>query len=168
MPPAARSWYCRQLVQTVAARGSVFLRSTGTASAGPASSRGPWPITTPPVPAGLPDGFPDTLVQADRTVGNSVSAHLGDDGPAVQGALQDGVVVFDPPTPAATSSSPSTSSTWNCSMHDFFYLLGFQEGDGSFQRDNFGRGGLARRLGRRPRLPRAGVRHGQHAHPRWT
>jgi hypothetical protein len=25
-------------------------------------------------------------------------------------------------------------------MHDFFYLLGFREGDGNFQANNFGRG----------------------------
>ena len=102
--------YCRQLVQTVAARGSVFpVDGDGQRR----TSEFPRPLAdyNLPVPAGLPDGFPDTWVQADRTVGNSVNAHLGDDGPAVQGALQDGVVVFDPADPAAASSSPSTSST---------------------------------------------------------
>jgi extracellular elastinolytic metalloproteinase len=133
--------YCRQLVQTVAARGSVFPVDGAGARR---TSEFPRPLAdyNLPVPAGLPDGFPDTWVQADRTVGNSVNAHLSDDGPAVQGALQDGVVVFDPADPRSDEQLAVNLFYLGCSMHDFFYLLGFQERDGSFQRDNFGRGGL--------------------------
>ena len=133
--------YCRQLVQTVAARGSVFpVDGDGQRR----TSEFPRPLAdyNLPVPIGLPDGFPDTWVQADRTVGNSVNAHLGDDGPAIQGALQDGVVVFDPANPNGSEQLTVNLFYLNCSMHDFFYLLGFQERDGSFQGDNFGRGGL--------------------------
>ena len=133
--------YCRQLVQTVAARGSVFpVDGNGDRR----TSEFPRPLADYglPVPAGLPDGFPDTWVQADRTVGNSVTAHLGEDGPAIQGALQDGVVVFDPADAKGSEQLTVNLFYLSCSMHDFFYLLGFQERDGSFQRDNFGRGGL--------------------------
>jgi extracellular elastinolytic metalloproteinase len=134
--------YCRQLVRTVAARGSVFpVDGTGDRR----SSEFPRPLAEygMPVPAELPTGFPDTWVQADRTVGNSVKAHLGDDGPAVLGSLQDGVVVFDPADPDGSEQLAVNLFYLNCSMHDFLYLLGFRERDGSFQQDNFGRGGLA-------------------------
>jgi extracellular elastinolytic metalloproteinase len=133
--------YCRQQVRTVAARGSVFpVDGDGDRR----TSGFPRPLADYglPVPAGLPDGFPDTWVQADRTVGNSVNAHLGDDGPAIQGALQDGVVVFDPADANGSEQLALNLFYLSCSMHDFFYLLGFQERDGSFQGDNFGRGGL--------------------------
>jgi extracellular elastinolytic metalloproteinase len=134
--------YCRQQLRTVAARGSVFaVDGTGDRRA----SEFPRPLADYglPVPAGLPDGFPDSWVATDRTVGNSVDAHLGDAGPPIQGALQDGVVVFDP-ADAGGREQLGVNLFWlTCSMHDFFYLLGFREPDGSFQRDNFGRGGLA-------------------------
>jgi extracellular elastinolytic metalloproteinase len=134
--------YCRQLVRTVAARGSVFpVDGAGDRR----TSEFPRPLDSYglPVPAGLPDGFPDTWVQADRTIGNSVTAHLDDAGPPVLGALQDGVVVFDPADAAGREQLAVNLFYLACSMHDFFYLLGFRETDGSFQRDNFGRGGLA-------------------------
>jgi extracellular elastinolytic metalloproteinase len=134
--------YCRQQVRTVAARASVFpVDGAGTRRSVPL----PRPLADYglPAPAALPPGFPDTWVQADRTVGNSVSAHLGIDGPAIQGALQDGVVVFDPVDTGGTEQLGVNLFYLACSMHDFFYLLGFREADGSFQRDNFGRGGLA-------------------------
>jgi extracellular elastinolytic metalloproteinase len=133
--------YCRQQVRTVAGRASVF----------PVDGSGdrrrielPRPLADYglPTPAGLPAGFPDHWVQADQTVGNSVSAHLGEIGPAVQGALQDGVVVFDPVDADGNEQLGVNLFYLTCSMHDFFYLLGFREVDGSFQRDNFGRGGL--------------------------
>jgi extracellular elastinolytic metalloproteinase len=133
--------YCRQQVRTVAARASVFpVDGSGTRR----SVQLPRPLADYdlPTPAALPAGFPDSWVQADRTVGNSVSAHLGSDGPAIQGALQDGVVVFDPADPDGTEQLGVNLFYLACSMHDFFYLLGFREADGSFQRDNFGRGGL--------------------------
>jgi extracellular elastinolytic metalloproteinase len=133
--------YCRQQVRTVAARASVFpVDGSGTRR----RVELPRPLADYglPTPAGLPAGFPDPWVQADRTVGNSVSAHLGTDGPAIQGALQDGVMVFDPADADGTEQLGVNLFYLACSMHDFFYLLGFREADGSFQRDNFGRGGL--------------------------
>jgi extracellular elastinolytic metalloproteinase len=133
--------YCRQLIQTVAAQGNVFpVDGAGDRR----TSDFPRPLASYglPVPAGLPAGFPDTWVEADRTVGNSVKAHLGEDGPAIQGALRDGVVVFDPADANGSEQLAVNLFYLNCSMHDFFYLLGFREPDGSFQRDNFGRGGL--------------------------
>jgi extracellular elastinolytic metalloproteinase len=134
--------YCRQQVRTVAARASVFpVDGAGTRQ----SVQLPRPLADYglPAPAGLPAGFPDTWVQADRTVGNTVSAHLGSDGPAIQGAILDGVMVFDPVDAGGTEQLGVNLFYLACSMHDFFYLLGFREADGSFQRDNFGRGGLA-------------------------
>jgi extracellular elastinolytic metalloproteinase len=134
--------YCRQQLRTVAARGSVF-PVDGTGERRPSEFPRPLADYGLPVPAGLPAGFPDPWVAGDRTVGNSANAHLGDDGPPVLGALQDGVVVFDPADPGGREQLGVNLFWLTCSMHDFFYLLGFREPEGSFQRDNFGRGGLA-------------------------
>ena len=137
----AENLSARTQVRSVAARGSVFaVDGSGERRA----SEFPRPLADYglPVPAGLPREFPDTWVQADRTVGNSATAHLGDDGPAIQGALRDGVVVFDPADRQGSEQLAVNLFYLTCSMHDFFYLLGFRERDGSFQRDNFGRGGL--------------------------
>jgi extracellular elastinolytic metalloproteinase len=134
--------YCRQQISTVAARASVFPVDGTDGSRRSVQLPRPLADYPLPTPAGLPDGFPDTWVQADRTVGNSVSAHLGVDGPPIQGALQDGVVVFDPADTAGSEQLGVNLFYLACSMHDFFYLLGFREADGSFQRDNLGRGGL--------------------------
>jgi extracellular elastinolytic metalloproteinase len=134
--------YCREQLRTAAARGSVFpVDGTGERR----TSEFPRPLADYglPMPDGLPAGFPDPWVATDRTVGNTVNAHLGDDGPPIRGALQDGVVVFDPADAGGREQLGVNLFYLSCSMHDFFYLLGFREADGSFQGDNFGRGGLA-------------------------
>jgi extracellular elastinolytic metalloproteinase len=53
------------------------------------------------------------------------------------------VVTFDPADPTGDDQKVLNIFYYNCVMHDFFYLLGFREADGNFQRDNLGRGGLA-------------------------
>lgn len=133
--------YCRQLVQSVTARGNVFHLDGGSQRQ---MTDFPRPLVDYglPIPDDLAEGFPDDWVEADRTVGNSVNAHKGSSGPPSEGAVQDGVRTFDPSDPAGDDQKVLNIFYYNCVMHDFFYLLGFQEDDGNFQRDNFGRGGL--------------------------
>jgi extracellular elastinolytic metalloproteinase len=134
--------FCRQLMQSVRGRGNVFQIDGGI----------PRQLTDfpraladhgLPLPAGLPAGFPDDWVETDRTVGNSVFAHLGDSGPSGVGSVQSGALVFDPATATGDDQKVLNIFYYNCVMHDFFYLLGFREQDGNFQRDNLGRGGVA-------------------------
>ncbi len=134
--------YCRQLLQSVAARGNVFLIDGGSARQ---VVNFPRPLANygPPIPSDLPPGFPDDWVEAERTVGNSVNAHLGSSGPTIQGRLQNGVLTFDPPEPLGDDQKVLNIFYYNCYMHDYFYLLSFGEADGNFQHNNFGRGGVS-------------------------
>ena len=82
-------------------------------------------------------------MQTDRTAGNGVFARLGDSGPSGAGTTQGGALVFDPANATGDDQKVLNIFYYNCVMHDFFYLLGFREQDGNFQRDNLGRGGVA-------------------------
>lgn len=133
--------YCRQLVQTVAARGNVLIRD----------GDGPREMTSFPrqiadydvsVSQPLPPGFPDDWVESDSTAGNSVIAHLDTSGPALRGN-RNGQLTFDPADPESDEQNILNLFYVSCFLHDYFYLLGFRETDGNFQHDNLGRGGLA-------------------------
>lgn len=133
--------YCHDQRQFVSARGNVY-RVDGA---------GPRHMTDFPrlltdygltIPEDLPDQFPDDWVTEDGTVGNAVIARLGVFGPPSQGESQAGVVTFDPSDPDGDDQKVLNIFYYNCFMHDYFYLLGFREADGNFQRNNFGRGGL--------------------------
>jgi extracellular elastinolytic metalloproteinase len=134
--------YCRQLVQSVAARGNVYRVDGGQARQ---MTDFPRPLADYglPLPGAAPAGFPDTWVETDRTAGNNVFGHLGANGVSSQGGLQNGVVVFDPASATGDDQKVLNIFYFNCYMHDFFYLLGFAEADGNFQQNNLGRGGSA-------------------------
>ena len=134
--------YCHQLMHTVLAQGNVYRVDGG-------SPRQMTPFPRPltdyglPVPTNLPAGFPDDWVAAASAEGNAVRAHLGDSGPTIQGAVQNGLLTFDPADPVGDEQKVLNIFYFNCFMHDFCYLLGFREADGNFQQSNFGRGGVA-------------------------
>ncbi|MCY1140861.1 M36 family metallopeptidase [Actinoplanes sp. Pm04-4] len=88
-------------------------------------------------PPGLPDGFPDPWLPGDATTGNNVVAHVGDAEPPVRGG-PDGVFA---PDPKSAEQRVVNAFALASSAHDFFYLLGFTEAEGNFQRDSLGRGG---------------------------
>ena len=137
--------YCRQLARFVRARGNVYHANGGedrrmTDFPRPLAdygvpSRDPLPNTPPP--------FPSDWVEADAADGNNVRAHLAATGPTINGTLQDGLLTFDPADPTGDEQKVLNIFYYNCYMHDYFYLLGFRESDGNFQRDNFGRGGVS-------------------------
>lgn len=134
--------YCRQLVRSVIARGNVYRVHGGSPRQ---TTDFPRPLADYglPLPATLPTAFPDHWVEADLTVGNGVLAHLGVSGPSSVGTMQNGVLVFNPANGTDDDQKVLNIFYYNCFMHDFFYLLGFREQDGNFQRDNLGRGGVA-------------------------
>ena len=133
--------YCRQLVQTVAARGNVFIRDGGGQREMTSFPKqvGDYDV---PVSQALPAGFPDDWVENDSTVGNAAIAHLDTNGPAFRGN-RNGQLTFDPADPRGDEQKILNLFYLSCYLHDYFYLLGFREADGNFQRDNLGRGGLA-------------------------
>ena len=132
--------YSHQLLQSVAARANVFRIDGGGHRQ---LTDLPRPLTDYglPIPEDLPPGMPDTWVEADSTVGNSVRAHQGDDGPPVSGLVKDGLVTFNPAGSDSSDQRVINLFYFNCVMHDFFYLLGFVEATGNFQQDALGRGG---------------------------
>ncbi|HEY7560220.1 MAG TPA: M36 family metallopeptidase [Candidatus Binatia bacterium] len=133
--------YCRQLVQHILARGNVYRVDGGSARQ---MTDFPRPLADYglPIPNDLPSDFPDHWVEGNRTVGNSVDAHLGANGPESEGSSQGGVLTFNPSSQTGDDQKVVNILYFNCFMHDYFYLLGFREVDGNFQRDNLGRGGL--------------------------
>jgi extracellular elastinolytic metalloproteinase len=135
--------YSHQLVQHIEARGNVY-RVDGSESRQMRDfpeNLNDYGLPIPPSPP-LPQSFPDQWVEADETTGNSVRARLGDVGPTMKGKVQDGVHVFDPADTNGAQQQILNIFYFNCWLHDYFYLLGFREVDGNFQRDNLGRGGL--------------------------
>src|SRR5262249_29645361 len=117
--------YCRQLVKTVTARGNVF-RVDGN---GPRQmTEFPLPLATYglPITNDLPQGFPDTWVAVDSTIGNNVNAHLGVSGRTLRGASLNGVIEFNPADATGDDQKILNIFFYNCFMHDFFYLLRFR------------------------------------------
>ena len=88
-----------------------------------------------------PPAFPWDWVESDSTIGNNVYAHLGDNGPTVQGTANNGVLIFDNPDGEGDFQKVINIFYYCNYMHDFLYVLGFREVDGNFQQDDFGRGG---------------------------
>ena len=134
--------FCKQLVHTILGRGNVY-RVDG----GRPRELVDFPQALAayglPIPSNLPTGFPDHWLEGDTAAGNSVFAHLGDTGPTLRGQASGGRVVFNPGNATGDDQKILNIFYFNCVMHDFFYLLGFRERDGNFQRNNLGRGGVA-------------------------
>ena len=134
--------YCKQLVHYATGRGNVYHLDGGQQRQMTVFPRALTDYGLPlPSDTDLPTPFPDEWIESDQTMGNAVLAHLGDHGPSSQGSVQGADVVFDAANASGDDQKVLNIFYYNCYMHDFFYLLGFQEQDGNFQHSNFGRGG---------------------------
>jgi extracellular elastinolytic metalloproteinase len=132
--------YSLQLAQTIAARGKVY-RVDGSSEREELDFPLPLESYGLPAPPNLPGEFPDDWVTGDDTTGNTAHAHLDNAGPSLQGANTGDAVTFDPDDPTGDDQKVLNIFYFNCFMHDYCYLLGFDEASGNFQDDNFGRGG---------------------------
>ncbi len=136
--------FCRQTVLRMAARGNVYLVD-------PRQGRQlvsfPRPLSDYPIPPAaapaLPAGFPYAWVDSSSTVGITTSAHPGNSGPALAGAVSGSTVTFDPADPLGQDQMVLNIFYFCCVMHDVLYSLGFREADGNFQANNLLHGGLA-------------------------
>ncbi len=132
---------CRRLTRMIVGHAQVILRSGGPRSAVdfplPPSSYGP------PIPSGLPAGWPDSWLVDATTSGSSVRAVDASAGnTTVSGTRQGDEVTFTAPTDVDDVEQLVVNVFAFCSaMHDALYLLGFREADGNFQRDSMARGG---------------------------
>ncbi|MCO8274317.1 M36 family metallopeptidase [Actinoplanes sp. TRM 88003] len=131
--------YAHQTVLSAAAVGDVYL-----VDGGRERQRIDFPRTLTDygldAPPGLPAGFPDPWLAGEETAGNNVVAHPGDAGRPARGRQDDGRLTFAP-EPESADQQVLNAFALTCSAHDFFYLLGFTEAEGNFQRDSLGRGG---------------------------
>jgi extracellular elastinolytic metalloproteinase len=80
--------------------------------------------------------FPGQWCTADETSGNYTIATLGENSTTYRGVRSGDSVVFDPAT-ATDDDQKVLNIFYFCNyMHDFFYLLGFDEAAGNFQVTN--------------------------------
>lgn len=132
--------YCRQLIHHAAARGAVYRVDGGRPRE---LVDFPLPLAEYPLPPpqDLPADFPYAWVDADTAIGINATAQLAESGKTVAGTPQGGLVLFQPASDQGNAQRLLNAFFLCCYMHDFFYMLGFREQDGNFQRENFGRRG---------------------------
>ncbi|NJP11985.1 MAG: hypothetical protein HC866_23020 [Leptolyngbyaceae cyanobacterium RU_5_1] len=128
--------YCQCLMQTALAQGNVYTENPETTPL--KTINFPRDLSDYPVPrsSSLPLVFPGHWCSDDKCIGNSTIATLGFSTRTFQGQiLQGGNVDFN-----ATSEDDQKvlNIFYFCNyMHNFFYLLGFDEEAGNFQEVNF-------------------------------
>jgi extracellular elastinolytic metalloproteinase len=132
--------YCRQLMSSVLAEGNVYVVD-GSGDRQVVQFPKPLAEYGVPIPGGLPNVFPDHWVASNQASGNAINVALSPAGTTFQGAVDNGLVRFNPANPVGDDQRLLNIFYYNCFIHDFLYLYGFREADGNFQKDNFGRGG---------------------------
>lgn len=96
-----------------------------------------------PAPPDLPAGFPQSWINGDVTVGNNTVAVLFDTNSSLRGESNNGTLTFAPQQDQGDEQKVLNIFYFCNFMHDFFYMLGFDE-VANFQEINFtgrGRGG---------------------------
>jgi extracellular elastinolytic metalloproteinase len=126
--------YCKRTVVFVKGRGKVYAESPGRTPRTDVSFPPAW-ADYPPV-EGMA-GVPPDWVAKDTTEGNNVVAWLGNDGPPYRGKLQGGLVVFDPQQEQGNDQEVLNIFYFTNYLHDFFFLLGFDEAHDNFQHVNY-------------------------------
>lgn len=80
-----------------------------------------------PAPPDLPEGFPLPWVSGDVTVGNNTVAVLGTSDSSLRGVSNNGSITFDPSEEQGDEQKVLNIFYFCNFMHDFFYMLGFDE-----------------------------------------
>jgi hypothetical protein len=103
----------------------------------------PRPISDYPVMPSSPlVGFPSDWIAQDEAMGNSTRATLGSSTTTLKGTMNGGVIEFNP-TDGTGDDQKILNIFFFCNyMHDFLYILGFDEATGNFQDMNFTATGL--------------------------
>jgi len=133
--------YCKSTMRSLTVEGKVFTQSP---------SRTPWATVNfpraaadyPQVLNGIPPAFPTDWCFADSTEGNNVRATLANAASSLKGKLSGSKIVFAGAT-AQDDDQKVINIFYFCNyMHNFLYLLGFDEQAGNFQLQNPGGAGL--------------------------
>ncbi len=137
--------YCQSLMRTVLSEGNVYKENPGSTP----RQMVPFPrdLNDYPVPqpTNLPPQFPGHWCTNDQSVGNNTIAALWEqvfpglerEIQKLQGQIEDGKVVFNPTDPTGDEQKILNIFYFCNYMHDFFYLLGFNEAEGNFQEVNY-------------------------------
>ncbi len=127
--------YSKSTMRRASARGRVFEFSPGVADR--RLIEFPRPLADyPAMPSSPISGFPADWVAVDKTGGNTTRATLNFTTNTLTGTPQDGVVMFDPAS-ATGDEQKLLNIFYFCNyMHDFLFILGFDEASGNFQQVN--------------------------------
>lgn len=129
--------YCQSLMRTVLGEGNVYKENPSTTPREVVSfprNLNDYPV---PQPTSLPSPFPGHWCTNDKCIGNNTIASLGNSSTTLQGMIQGGKVVFNPSNGLGDDQKILNIFYFCNYMHDFFYMLGFNEAVGNFQDDNF-------------------------------
>jgi extracellular elastinolytic metalloproteinase len=133
--------YCKSTLIRAAAQGRVFEFSPGIADRRMIPF--PRPLSEYPVTASTPlTGFPRDWVTAGETLGDSTRATLNSSAQTLKGTENNGVVVFDPSDPSGDDQKLLNIFYFCNYLHDFLFILGFDEAAGNFQTINVTNTGL--------------------------
>lgn len=104
----------------------------------------PRPISDYPVVAdAVPEDFPTSWCDLDRTAGDfCVAMNSIDATSSYQGATEGSNILFTPSDPTGSQQHRLNLFYFCNYLHDFYYLLGFDEKSGNFQRKNVTPDGL--------------------------
>jgi extracellular elastinolytic metalloproteinase len=139
--PVGEILYSVSTLHRMLARGSVFELSPGLKQR--ASVAFPRPIAEyPDMPTTPLVGFPADWVKDGKTIGNAARATLGFGTNTLAGHVQDGVTTFEPQDESGDDQKLLNIFYFCNYMHDFLFLLGFDEAAGNFQESNFTHTGL--------------------------
>jgi fungalysin metallopeptidase (M36)/peptidase M28-like protein len=128
--------YARSMIHNALAEGLVFEFSPGVAAR--KLVKMPRPVTDFPLMPGTPlAGFPAAWVEGVEAIGNSTIATLNFTNKTLAGTLSGTTVSFTP-TREDGDDQKLLNIFYFCNyMHDFLYMLGFDEAAGNFQKVNF-------------------------------
>jgi extracellular elastinolytic metalloproteinase len=133
--------YSKSTLHRAVGRGRVFEFSPGVANRRIIDF--PRPLAEfPDMPTVPLTGFPADWVDQAQTIGNSVRATLNFSDTSFDGVSQNGGIVFDPAVDDGDDQKLLNIFYFCNYMHDFLFILGFDEAAGNFQRVNFTHTGL--------------------------
>jgi extracellular elastinolytic metalloproteinase len=136
--PGTEILYCQETSFSVRARGTVYTHNPGIKDRELVDF--PRPIKDypfDPSPTGLHERFPSDWCENDSTLGNNTIAVLGEGDESLKGTVgANGLITFAPEVPDDDDQKRLNIFYFCNYMHDFFYMLGFDEASGNFQEHN--------------------------------
>ncbi len=133
----------QNLASTIRGTGNVYKENPGAANRQQIlfpQNLTDYPLAQPP---NLPADFPGHWCDGNKCIGNNTIATLGDSGITFEGEIQGDEVIFDPGDESGHDQKILNIFYFCNVMHDFFYMLGFDEEAGNFQAVNYRNQGIA-------------------------